>query len=152
MVVTFYEVKNWTLDLRTTRMLPLLKRLWVVGAVFSPFRHSTIDSTWFNPRLTLHITTHTGLFAANLDTWGPPEHSQKMPSGSNSHLRHNIKFYLRSNSAVSLKPDQSVKVPPLLHLMLGNHCPIDKLPSTTQKTVWTSTAKKMCRSLIILKM
>ena len=24
MVVTFYEVKNWTLDLRTTRMLPLL--------------------------------------------------------------------------------------------------------------------------------
>jgi hypothetical protein len=27
MVVTFYEVKNWTLDLRTTKMLPLLKKL-----------------------------------------------------------------------------------------------------------------------------
>ena len=24
MVVTYYEVKNWTLDLRTTRVLPLL--------------------------------------------------------------------------------------------------------------------------------
>ena len=34
----------------------------------------------------------------------------------------NTKIYLRLNSTVSLKPDQSVKVSPLLHLMLSNHC------------------------------
>ena len=85
-------------------------------------------------------------------TWDPIEHWLRVSSGSNSHLRHNIKIYLRLNSTVSLLPDQSVKVFPLLHLMLSNHCLTEKLPFTTQKTVCPSIAKKMCRSLIILKM
>ena len=55
-----------------------------------------------NLNLALWTTLTSGPFAANLDTWDPPEHHQKIPFGSNSHLRHNIKIYLRLNSTVSL--------------------------------------------------
>ena len=73
-----------------------------MGAVFSLFCHSKTDNISFKLNLAFWTTLTSGLFAANLGTWDPPEHRQKFPSGSNSHLRQNIIIYLGSNSVVSL--------------------------------------------------
>ena len=73
-----------------------------MGAVFSLFCHSKTDNISFKLNLAFWTTLTSGLFAAYLGTWDPPEHRQKFPSGSNSHLRQNIMIYLGSNSVVSL--------------------------------------------------
>ena len=74
----------------------------VVGAVFSLFCHSKTDNISFNLNLAFWTTLTSGPFAANLGTWDPPEHRQKISSGPNPQLRHKIKLYLRPNSEVSL--------------------------------------------------
>ena len=94
-----YFLWSEELDTRSSdnKMLPLLKISWVVGAVSSLFCHSTTDNISFNLNLAFWTALTSGPFAANLGTWDPPEHPQKNPPGPNSHLRHNLKIYLRLN-------------------------------------------------------
>ena len=79
-----------------------IQKIMSGGSSFLPFCHSKTDNISFKLNLAFWTTLTSGLFAANLDTWDPPEHRQKFPSGSNSHLRQNIMIYLGSNSVVSL--------------------------------------------------
>ena len=50
-----------------------------------------------------HLCEAQGRAALSKDsTWDPREYDQRILSGPNSYLRHNIKFYLRPNSTVCL--------------------------------------------------
>ena len=101
MVVTFYEVKNWTPDLRTTLCFHC-STVYEWWERFPPLLslNNRQHLSQFTPSLLDHLTPWP--FAANLGTWDPPEHCQKILFGSNTHLRQNIKIYLRLNSTVCL--------------------------------------------------
>ena len=98
-VVTFYEVKNWTLDLRTTKCSHC-SRYHEWWELFPPFLslHNRQHLVQLKSSLLDHLTLWP--VCSKLKQMAPPEHCQKILFGSNAHLRNNIKIYLRLNSTV----------------------------------------------------
>ena len=102
MVVSF--LRSEELDTRSSdnKNASTAQQFMSGGSGFLPFLslNNRQHLSQFTPSLLDHLTPWP--FAANLGTWDPPEHCQKILFGSNTHLRQNIKIYLRLNSTVCL--------------------------------------------------